>query len=149
MDLGIIATGIAALTAFFWGRGKFLRNILLLSWIGSAIGWISGATMSSTVAYSAFTNIAIAGAAVAISTKDRFRYDARVIGGLSIVVMPAHWIMSVSQGAGSWLVYATASNVVFIAQCLIVRGWADGLGRGIGDFFDRYGRLHPVRRGGR
>lgn len=149
MDLGIIATGIAAITAFGWGRGKFLRNIVLISWIGSAFGWLAGAKMPSVVMFSTIMDFAIAGAALAISTRDHLRYDARIIGGLSMALMPAHWIMAATQGAPNWGLYAAACNATFIVQCLIVRGWMDGVGRGIGHFFGRGRDIPALRRGGR
>lgn len=59
-----------------------------------------------------------------------------------MALMPAHWIMSVSQGEANWLLYATICNAAFVVQCFIVRGWLDGVGRSVGAFI---ARLSPVR----
>lgn len=141
MDIGLIATGLAAGIAFGWGRGKWLRNLLMFSWALVAMQSIMGGSMSSIVFTLTAMDLVIAGAATAVVTNNPVRYDARVVGQISMALMPVHWVMAWSEGAIDWTTYASVCNFAFIIQCLIVRGWLDGLGRGILHFFTR---LHPV-----
>lgn len=142
MDIGVLITGIAALAAFFFGRGKWLRHSLLLSWAIISILAVSDVKMSLVVLTMAVMDLLIAGVAVAIVTNNPLRYDARVIGAGSMVLMPAHFAMSASQGNADWTLYAAACNAVFVLQCLIVGGWLDGLVGGFSRFFRR---MRPLR----
>jgi len=148
-DLGILITGAAAGLAFVPQRGKWLRHLLVISWVGTAVAAAVGVSMSGIVFMIAMFDLIIAGAAVTIATNDPDRVDARFVGGLSMALMPLHWVMAWSQGNASWLLYASACNGVFVIQCLTVGGWLDGVGRGLGRFFHRFRLVRPLRNGRR
>lgn len=157
IDPGIIITAIAALFAFGWGdgqmkgRGKWLRHLLLVSWAASALARASGADMASTVLVAGVMDLAIVFGALFVFINDPHRHDARAVGGLSLALMPAHWIVSLSGGLTywPWVLYAVACNAAFVAQCLIVRGWLNGLGRAVARFVDRVGPVSLFRGWGR
>lgn len=149
LDLGILITGAAAALAFIPGRGKWLRHLLVISWIATAVAAGAGASMAAVVFLLTMLDMTIAGAALVVSTNDPARYDARVVGALSMGMMPAHWVMAWSEGMADWTLYASACNAVFVIQCLIVGGWLDGVGRRLGRIFGRGGAVRPVRGGGR
>lgn len=154
MDLGLLTTGIFAIVAFGWGKGKWqgrgtwLRRLLLLSWVLVTLEVIAGAYMATLVLTMATIDISIAGAALTISTHDSMRYDARAVGLISMALMPAHWIMSATHGALDWTLYASLCNAGFVLQCLIVRGWLDDVGRSTGGFFARLRVVRMHRDGG-
>jgi len=149
IDIGILITGITAALAFLPGRGKWLRHLLVISWLASLIAAAAGASMASVVFMLTVLDMIIAGAALAICTNDPSRYDARLIGAISMMLMPAHWIMAWSEGTASWALYAASCNGAFVVQCLIVGGWLDGVGRRLGRLFGRAGAVRSVRGGGR
>jgi hypothetical protein len=146
IDLGILITGIAAFIAFGWGkgrmrgRGKRLRHMLLLAWTAAAIGALMGADMPTAVFIATMMDFTIAGVALAITIHDPCRVDARTVGGISMALMPAHWVVSMAGGVSDfgWALYAGGCNAFFVIQCLIVRGWLDGVGRSIGRFVGRF-----------
>jgi hypothetical protein len=140
-DSGILVTGAAMVVAFGWGRGKWLRHMLALAWTIALLLSLAKANMASTVLAAAVMDFLLAGVALSIATNDPSRIDARAVGGISMAKMPAHWVMSVSSGSASWFLYAVACNAGFVLQCLIVRGWMDGLGRAVARIV---GRLRPV-----
>lgn len=145
MDIGIIITGLAAFAVLAFGRGKWLRHLLFLSWSTVALAAASGMAMSTIVFAMTVLDISIAGAAVIIATDNPPRYDARAVGAVSMALIPAHCAMSITQGAADWTLYAAACNAGFVLQCLIVGGWLDGLVSGFSRFFGRSSRLHRVR----
>lgn len=147
MDVGLTVT--AAAGALGLGRAVRRRRdltlptLLLAAW-GTAIALAAAdARMATFVFTAAVLNLVIAGMALVIVTRDPGRLDARVTGGLSMAIMPAHWVMSASNGAADWTIYSLSCNIVFVLQCLVAGGWLDGLGRGLAGFF---ARLRPVRR---
>jgi hypothetical protein len=151
VDPGLLITGAAVFIAFGWGRGKWLRHLLLLSWVTSVIGAFVGATMSTLVFNAIVMDFVVAGGALIVTTRDPCRIDARMVGGISIALMPAHWVVSWNGGlaAFGWVLYAGACNAGFVLQCLIVRGWLDGVGRGIGRFVGRFVPVSLFHDGGR
>lgn len=149
IDAGLLITGIAAALAFLPGRGKWLRHLLVISWLATLLAAAMGASMSSVVFLLTMLDMVIAGAALAITTHNPARYDARVVGAVSMMLMPAHWVMAWSEGAANWTLYAAACNGAFVVQCLIVGGWLDGVGRRLGRLFNRAGAVRSVRGGGR
>lgn len=147
MDIGLTVTGFALIAAFTPAHSgqMLLRSALAISWIVTMLSVFGQATMPAVVMSMAALDIFIALVALLIVTNDNTRYDARVIGGLSMALMPAHWMVSVTGGAVDWTIYAVACNAVFSAQCLIAGGWFDWLGRSIGNFFDRLWPVSSVR----
>lgn len=147
LDPGLILTGIAVLVAFGWGRGTWLRNLLLMSWAATVAGVAMGADMPAIVFTAAMMDFIVAGTSAIIVMNDHSRDDARTVGVISIALMPAHLCVSIYEGLTyeGWVLYAGACNAAFVAQCLIVRGWLDGLGRAIARFFGRLRRLPFVR----
>lgn len=153
MDIGIFATGVAAIACIALGRppraNRWLRHVLLISWLVTLFESIADVGIGTVVFSLVMLNFLIAGAAVMRVTHDPSRVDAKVIGNLSMMLMPAHFIMSASLGKVNWTLYASACNIVFILQCLVAGGWLDGVGRCITRFVDRLPVVHPLRRGGR
>jgi len=149
IDLGLLITGLAAAAAFLLGRGKWLRNLLFISWLMMAVESLTGVSMAGVVFSMTIMDMIIAGAALAVSTNDPSRYDARAVGAISMAMMPAHWIMAATQGGGNWVLYAAAANAGFVLQCLIVGGWLNGVGRRLGRLVGRDGSIRPIRGGGR
>jgi hypothetical protein len=89
--------------------------------------------------------------AVVISTIDPTRLDARIVGGISICLMPAHSVVSFGHGLSDigWIVYAATCNGAFVVQCLVTGGWLDGMGRGVSRFLSRFRGLPFLRFRGR
>lgn len=160
LDLGLIVCGIAAALAIIGaklhredradqGRGRWqalwLPHLMLAIWATSMVGKIAQATMASVVFMAVVADLVIAGAAVSIVTHDPKRIDARLVGGISMALMPAHWAMSMSQGQANWTLYAAGCNAGFVLQCLIVGGWLDGLGRGVSRILARISPLSLFR----
>lgn len=158
MDIGILVTGAASLLAVCGGGlclsplrpgdNPSLRATLACSWIVTVVEQSLVANMAMVVFSMALLDLVIAGAALIIATHDRTRYDARLIGGLSMALMPAHWIMSASHGRPNWAAYAMGCNIVFILQCLIAGGWLNGVGRRIAGFINRVRPVLHFRNGG-
>lgn len=144
-DLGLAITGLAAVIAFKWGRGIWLRHVLILAWLVILAFVLSGAVKSEIVFIMAAVDLLIAGTALVVITNDPLRIDAKIVGAISMTLMPMHWIMTVSHGTANWTIYASAANAGFVLQCLIVRGWLDGLGSGIIDFVNRFRPVHLPR----
>ncbi len=157
LDPGLIITGIAAVIAFGWGsgqwkgRGTWLRHLLLASWVASALTIATNPDMPTMVFVAASMDFIVAFASVMLLAKDNTRNDARTVGAISLALMPAHLAVSVCQGLtyGGWPLYAAACNGAFIIQCLVVRGWLDGLGRTFAGFLGRLRRLPLLRFRGR
>lgn len=146
MDIGLTITGLALIAALIPKGGSLLmRSALAISWIVTMLSVFGQATMPEIVMTMAALDIFIAMVALRIVTNDNKRYDARVIGGLSMALMPAHWIVAATEGAVDWTIYAVACNAVFSAQCLIAGGWFDQLGRSIGDIFHRFRPIRSIR----
>lgn len=146
-DIGLTVTFLAVAPAFWFGRGKWLRHLLLLSWLTVTLEKIAEIQMATIVFSMTVLDLMIAGAALVVATHDHARYDARVIGSISMALMPGHWVMAATQGAGSWTLYAAAVNAGFVLQCLVIGGWLDGVGRSIGRLFARLRPVHLFRRG--
>jgi len=147
IDIGLLFTGFAAFACFAFGRGKWMRHVLLISWLVTAMEVFFGVKTSFVVLTLACLDLMVAGTALIRVTHDPSRNDVRVVGGLSMMLMPAHFIMSASLGKVNWTLYASACNTVFILQCLTAGGWLDGLGRGIAGFISRLRPAHLLRRG--
>lgn len=122
-----------------------LPCLLLAVWTVPLALLAAEARMATFVFTAAVLNMAIAGVALLIVTRNPARYEARIVGGVSMAIMPAHWIMSVSSGGADWTIYAAACNIGFAFQCLVAGGWLDGLGRRIGRFFTRLRPVHSLR----
>ena len=149
VDAGIIITGVSAAAVFLTGRGRWLRNLLFISWLMMAVETLMGVSMAGVVFSMTMMDMLIAGAAVAIATNDPTRYDARAVGAVSMAMMPAHWVMAATQGAPNWMLYAAACNAGFVLQCLIVGGWLNGVGRRIRRLVNRNGAVRSIHGGGR
>lgn len=151
LDPGLLICAAAVFVAFGWGRGVWLRHLLLLSWAASAIGAVMGVQMATIVFNATMMDFFVAGGALIVTTRDPCRFDARTVGGISMALMPAHFIVSMAGGLSDlgWMLYAGACNAAFVLQCLIVRGWLDGVGRSIGRFVGRFLPVSLFRAGGR
>lgn len=151
MDVGLTLTALAGLLgmgrAVHKRRDIALPSVLLAVWTVPVALLAAEARMATFVFTAAVLNLAIAGLALLIVTRDPSRYDARTVGGLSMAIIPAHWIMSVSSGGADWTIYALACNIVFATQCLVAGGWFDGLGRRARRFFSRLRPVHSLRDG--
>jgi hypothetical protein len=123
----------------------------MATWIAGLLVWLTEQPQSVAVFVSTSMDLLIAGGAVIISTRDPSRIDARIVGAISMALMPAHWVVSVGQGihGWGWTLYAVACNGAFVVQCFIVRGWLDGLGRGLGHFLGRFIPVSLFRTRGR
>jgi hypothetical protein len=148
VDLGILVTGIAATLCLVFGRGDFLRHVLFIAWATIALETMAGVRMSFMVMTMALLDLLIAAVALARVHHDQENYRARFIGFVSMALMPLHWTISATQGAVSWVLYASVVNAGFVAQCLTMMGWFDGVGRSIRSLFRRGDRVHSLRRRG-
>lgn len=137
MDFGLAITGLAAITAAVWGRGQWLKHVLFAAWAVTVAISVAGANMAATVFTLTTLDLIIAAAALIIVTHNPDRTDAKIIGGISMLMMPMHLWMSAASGRADWTMYATVLNGGFIVQCLIVRGWLDGVGRTANRFVNR------------
>lgn len=145
MQVGLTLSVVAVLL----GTGRAVRRKRDLTLPGLLVGMMgvslalmaADARMATFVFTAAVLNLFLAGMALIIVTRDATRRDAQVVGGLSMAIMPAHWIMSISSGAADWTIYAWSCNTVFVLQCLTSGGWFDGVGRSI---VRLYSRLRPV-----
>jgi hypothetical protein len=153
MDLGLTTTALAC--ALGVGRAVHKRSDLTLpcmlaaAW-GTSLGLAAAKAQMATFIFSAAAlNIMIAGIALVLVTRDNSRVDAKITGGFSMAIMPAHWVMSVTTGAPDWTLYAYSCNAVFIVQCLVAGGWLNGLGRCLAGFFARLRPVHRLRGGSR
>lgn len=149
IDLGLLFTGAAAVAAFAFGRGTWLRHILLIAWLTVVLQALVDVRAAFVVFTMAMLDLTIAGTALIRYTQDRTRQDARIVGGLSMALMPAHFVMSATAGRVDWGLYASVCNLVFVLQCLIVGGWLDGVGRCINRVVSRVLPSGVLRRGGR
>ena len=145
IDLGLLITGFAVALSFR-GRCGWLRALIIASWLLAVA--TSGGDKAGVVLSAALADLVKALAAVLLLAAGAERAEVRLVGLLSLALFPAHLAMSVTHGAPSWFLYASAVNAVFVAQCLIVGGWLDGLVRGADRFF-AWLRLVPARSGGR
>ena len=145
-DPGVTITFPFAAAALWKGRGQWLKHLLAIYWTASAILALSQAFMATVVLCYTIFDLSIAGAALLVTMHDPKRYDARWIGGLSMMLMPAHLAMSATHGAANWLLYASILNAVFVLQSLILTGWLDGVGRGISGFLGRLRSIPVLRR---
>lgn len=148
VDIGILATGLAVGACLVFGRGKWLKTALAIAWCIVLIEYMQGASKSVMVLTAAILDMLIAGAALIVFTHNPSRLDARTICGMSMSLMPAHFVMSASLGNVNWTLYVVACNLVFILQCLTAGGWLDGLGRRIAGIFRRMRPVRALRRGG-
>lgn len=149
MDYGLLITGAAVVAAFSFGRGKWIRHLLLVSWLIVLMLAFYGATMATFVGVMAGLDITIAAVALAVATHNPRRVDAKMIGGISMALMPAHWTMAITGGAVDWRLYASICNGAFVLQCLVIGGWLDGVGRSLGDFIRWTNPLRLLRNRGR
>jgi hypothetical protein len=153
MDYGLVLTGCITLAGILRcvlrHRDPTLPSVLLSLWGVSFALVGAGARMSTFVFCAATLNMIVAGIALIIVTRKPTRLDARIVGGLSLAIMPAHWVMSVSGGTANWTVYALSCNIVFISQCLVAGGWLDGVGRRVAGLFLGLRPLRRFRNGGR
>ena len=154
--VALLITAVAAGLAF--GRGRiergiatWLRQALAIVWTAGAVIIVTEQEMSTAVGMAAFLDLFVGFVAVVISTIDPTRLDARIVGGVSISLMPAHWIVSMGQGLSDtgWIVYAATCNGAFVVQCLVTGGWLDGMGRGVSRFLSRIRGLPFLRFRGR
>lgn len=149
IDLGLLITGLAAFAALFFGKGHVTRHVLFVAWaIGFATSFL-GAPKAGVVLSLAISDLLITGISVIAVHHDDKRVDSRLVGGLSLLLMPAHFAMSASQGAASWILYVSCCNAIFVLQCLVVGGWADDLGRRLWSFIHRALPILRSRHGNR
>lgn len=149
IDPGLAITGFSAAICFAFGRGRWLRRVLFFAWLSGAILAMMGQTRSVVVAGIASIDIIIAMVALVRFTQDPDKREAQVVGGLSMCLMPAHFIMAASRGQADWTIYASACNAIFVLQCLTAGGWLDGVGRGIAGIWRRLRPIRLIRDGGR
>jgi len=138
-----LITGSALALSLIHGRCTVLQMMLLASWAGGIVLSMAGVDMAATVFALATADMILALASVAILSVDNARSDARMVGLLSIALFPAHWAMSASSGAASWPIYAGCVNAVFVAQCIIVGGFMDGMVARFDSFLVRVRLVHP------
>lgn len=152
MNIGLTVASLAVALgvgrAAWEERDVTLPGVLLGVWAVPFGLLAADARMATFVFTAAVLDMVIGAAALLIVTRDPSRYDARVVGGISMAIMPAHWMMSVSNGTANWTIYAIACNTAFVAQCLIAGGWFDGMGRRISRFIARLRPVHSLRDGG-
>lgn len=145
MDAGLVLTVLALVACLARSavkrRDPTLPCVLLSLWATSLALAAADAQMATFVFTAALLNLAVSGIALALVIRDPGRMDARAVGGLSLAIMPAHFVMSASNGTANWTIYAWACNVIYIAQCLVAGGWLDGLGRRVAGLVSR---LRPV-----
>lgn len=148
LDLGMILTGIAAASCLIMGRGVALRSALFMAWATAFVLVSFDSNIDLTVLMMILMDLVIAVTALITVTIDPARNDAKVAGFIAISMMPAHFIVSATQGAIDWQFYAIVCNVAFILQCSASTGALDVLGRSIGSFFSRSFNLrHHSKRG--
>lgn len=153
MELGLAISAAAVVLGI--GRSLKQRLDLTLPGLLAAVWAVplgllaADARMATFVFTAAALNLFVASIALVLVTRDPARIDARLVGGLSMAIMPAHWIMSVSNGTADWTIYAWSCNAVFVLQCLVAGGWFDGVGRSFVRLVSRLWPVHHVRDGGR
>lgn len=149
IDLGIIITGVSAGVCLAYGKGMWLRRVLFLAWL-AGVGLAELAQVRSvTVAGMASIDLIVAMIALVRFTQDNHKREAQIVGGLSMCLMPAHFVMAASRGHADWTLYASACNAVFVLQCLVAGGWLDGVGRSIADIWRGVRPVRSFRDGGR
>ena len=153
MDYGLVLTGLLAAAGVvrcaLKSRDLSLPCVLVSLWGASLALVAADARMSTFVFCAAMLNMIVSGIALVIVTRHPWRMDARIVGGLSLAIMPAHWIMSVSKGDGDWTIYALSCNFVFTMQCLVSGGWLDGMGRRAAGLVSGVWPLYRLRGGGK
>jgi hypothetical protein len=156
LDIGLLITAIAALLAFGrgWGdlgRVGWMRQTLVVAWLSGGLAILTEQPMPTVVFLTAMMDFTIAGVAVAILMNDPTRSDARIVGTISLALMPAHFVVSANHGLPSfpWALYAATCNGAFVVQCLITGGWLDGLGRSISSLIGWIRRVPLLRFRGR
>lgn len=149
IDPGLAITGFAAAFCLAFGRGRWLRRVLFIAWLAGAVLAMMGQTRSIVVAGMASIDLVVAMIALVRLTQNPDKREAQVVGGLSMGLMPTHFIMAASQGHADWTLYVSACNAVFVLQCLVAGGWLDGVGRGIADIWRRLRPVFLLRDGGR
>lgn len=139
IDPGLLVTGLFAALACWRGRHAAFRGMLPIAWCVCAL---AGTTlpMSWAVAVFAIVDLIISGVCLIFWTLEHDQ-RARVIGGLSMALMPCHFIFSALHGWFDWVLYASILNTAFVLQCLTATGGLDGVGRWFGGI---YGRLVPA-----
>lgn len=129
IDPGLLITGIAASAAMLFGKGRIMRRAIFASWLISLITFTFDAPKSVVVLNLSLMDLLIAWASILAVHRNNLRLDARLIGGISLALMPLHFVMSATSGGANWLLYASVCNAAFVIQCLIVGGWADDVAR--------------------
>ncbi|AJP72261.1 hypothetical protein [Sphingomonas hengshuiensis] len=149
MDIGLLVTFLAALAAQRrWllchdSRGR-LGALLLLCWAVVSMAWCVLAK-SWLVAVMTTTDLAIAVTCMVLLQREA-SWRAQLVGIVSMALMPAHFVMSMTQGGFDWTAYALILNAGFVVQCAVAGGWIDGLVIRIAGFRDRSGAgLHRDR----
>jgi len=148
-DAGLLVTGFSAAMCLAYGKGTWLRRVLFLAWLGGAALAMAGQVNSVIVAGMASIDLIVAMIALVRFTQDNQKREAQIVGGLSMCLMPAHFIMAASHGRADWTLYASACNAVFVLQCLVAGGWLDGVGRSIADIWRGVRPVRSFRDGGR
>jgi hypothetical protein len=126
-----------------------MRHVLFIAWATILFETMAGVRMSFMVTTMALLDLLSAAVALGRVHHDPHNYRARFIGFVSMALMPLHWIISVTQGDVSWVLYAAIVNAGFVAQCLTLMGWFDGVGRSIRGFVARISGVYSYRRGRR
>jgi hypothetical protein len=146
MDLGLTLTAVACALGLGWAVRKqrdLTLPVMLAALWGASVGLsAAGAKMATFVFTAVMMNLLVGFVALLILIREPNRADARFIGGLAMAIMPAHFIMSATNGQANWTIYAWSCNIVYILQCLVAGGWLDWLGRSLGGIITR---LRPVR----
>ena len=149
IDIGVIVTGFCVLSCLLAGRDTWLCGALALSWSATAVMVMAGAGKDVFVLAFSALDMLIALTSLTRFTLDHSNHGAQVVAGMSLAMMPPHFLMSASLGNVNWTLYASACNLVFVLQCLVAGGWLDGVGRRIADFRGRFRSVHRLRGGGR
>lgn len=149
IDVGILFTGMAAAVCLAYGKGIWLRRVLFIAWLASMLLAMMGQTRGVVVAGMASIDLIVAMIALVRFTQDNHKREAQIVGGLSMCLMPAHFIMAASHGRADWTIYISACNAVFVLQCLVAGGWLDGVGRSIAVIWRGVRPVRSFRDGGR
>lgn len=124
-----------AFLAWHFQPGALTRS-LLAAWALSAV---AGAFLPHQWMPGAFAIVDMMVAVVSLSLWTEYRCQrARLTGGISMLLICAHFGYSASQGVGNWTLYASILNAGFALQCFTAGGGWDGLVR----FYDRFRHRH-------
>lgn len=147
LDPGLILTGLFAALVGWRGKHVAFRGMLPIAWCVCALAGMT-LPMSWVVAVFAIVDLFIAGVCLIFWTLEG-NQRARVIGGLSMALMPVHFVFSALHGRFDWIVYASILNTAFVLQCLTATGGLDGVGRWLGRLLGGLvpGRLRARGRG--